>query len=300
MAHRTLLIVPSPEMASTVWRETGIGNWAAAFPLRLERAGLLDFEVADERALDFPDQLAVRDLLVVAHLAAAAWTEARQRNVRSASVGMFLEGPIPSGLSGTELTCAHGDASAIVLGDNTAEAIPLKLPLPQTRPMRFDLSLVPRSPDTGLALPIPPPTEGIESDLAPTKAWYDGPDMGPAFADASCDVLARRAADGAAMVLRDGHVCLSSVPLLGWLCQAYATPPLEGTFLNRPMRHVKRLEAWLIDLFFRLAAETGRPLLRIAPWPAGKTFACTIAHDVDRIPKPADFGRLLGWNATGD
>jgi hypothetical protein len=42
MTHRTLLIVPSAESASATWTETGIGNWAAAFPLRLERAGLLD------------------------------------------------------------------------------------------------------------------------------------------------------------------------------------------------------------------------------------------------------------------
>jgi hypothetical protein len=294
-AHGILLIVPGREIAATVWRDAGIGNWAAAFPLRLERAGLLDFEVADERALDEPSELADRDLVVVASLPDSAWTESRRRNLRSASGGVFLEGPIPSKLSGAEPARTHRDAPAIAFADGTSEVISLDLPLPQTRPMRLDPSLAPRAPDTGLVLPPPPPTDGIEAGLAPAEAWYRGPDMGTAFADAPGDVLARRPADGAAMIMRDGHICFSSTPLLGWLGRAYAAPPLEGPFLNRPMRHVKRLEARLFELLLGLAAEAGRPLLRVAPWPAGKTFACTLAHDVDRIPKPADFDRLLGW-----
>ena len=141
----------------------------------------------------------------------------------------------------------------------------------------------------------PAPTEGINTALAPAEAWYRTGDMDGAFAQPPGQVLARRAADGAAMVVRHGRFCASSAPLLGWLAQAYSTPPLDGTFLNRPMRAVKRLESWLMDLLVGLAADAGRPLLRVAAWPSGKAFACTIAHDVDRIPTDADFERTLGW-----
>lgn len=293
--HRLLLIVPGPEAAAARWRQDGIGNWAAAFPLRLERAGLLDFETADEAALDDPRRLADRDLVIIANLPGEVWTTTRQRVVRSLPCAVFVEGPVPGELAGAELAALGGGGAAILMGNNEAP-VPLDIVPALTRPMRPYARLAPRAADTGRELPLPPPTTGIRTDLAPAEAWYRGPEMGGAFArSASGEVLARRAADGAAVILRTGNFCVSAIPLLGWLCQSYATPPLDGTFLNRPMRHVKRLEAWLVELLLHLAADARRPLLRVAAWPNGAHFACTIAHDVDRIPKPHDFDRLLGW-----
>ena len=95
MTHGILYIAPSFQTARDVWAASGLGNWAAAFPLRLERAGLLDFDVADEHALDTSGKLENRDLLIIAHLPDAAWTQRRQEMVRSYPGCAFLEGPVP-------------------------------------------------------------------------------------------------------------------------------------------------------------------------------------------------------------
>ena len=550
MTRNILLIVPSPQVARGVWADTGVGNWAAAFPLRLERAGLLDFDVADERALDSASGLADRGLAIVSQLPAAIWTETRRNTLRAFAGGVFVEGPVPPELFPTAPASAVSGAPAIVLCDAGDQPISLDLPPPQTRPMRLDPSLLPVAADATLeqrlaiaaaayaarycqifarhnrlfptesasamaalalalvversagaahaawlrdsledilaalpgrserrdgapgdvwtislammnatrartrpaplaelnalspvsesavwnlvapaaidpsvvlgpprasdprltcrgafalwsvatfqrgetavraaadalalveaiasgnidagsgdidpwgsmllaaaawragaptpalraiwdaalktppglaapfrlsqggctltgppsespfcalalasmceriALPLPHPTDGLDPDLAAKAAWYRTPDMRTAFSEHSGQVLARRDMDGAAMVVRDGRLCASAVPLLAWIAQIYATPPLDETFVNRPMRAAKCLESWLIELFASLAASAGRPLLRVARWPFGKAFACTIAHDVDRIPGDAEFDRLLDW-----
>ena len=543
-----LLIVPGPEAAAQRWRESRIGNWGAAFVLRLERAGLLTYEVSDERALDRPRHLAGRDLIIVGNLPPASWTAERQYNLQAAACGIFVEGPVPDGVLGLSFAMPV-EPPAIVVSESPEKPIALDLPRPQTRPMRLDASLLPVSPDATLeervgiraalcaayyctrhtdgpsfgsadadamaalavamvvrrcggapvaaspeaglrrmvadarwrtqeapatagrswrtieqliaaerspttprapfragsvttdawgavaaalddparvlgpvrardprleaagvlplwavatflsgesaaaacrvalrlvegiwagellpgqtdmgvspslllaaaawradpanrslralweralapsnrflapfdlksgnaeetgapsvapccalalasmcesiSLPIPPPSKGVDADLASAEAWFRCADMGGAFAaPAWLDVIAWRTADGAPVVMRRGRLCVSAVPLLSLVCQTYAAPPLDGTFLNRPMRPIKRLEVWLLRVLFDLAAHRGRGLVRVAPWPAGKAFACTITHDLDRIPTPPDFARLLEWERS--
>lgn len=84
-------------------------------------------------------------------------------------------------------------------------------------------------------------------------------------------------------------------PLLSYLTEDHTAPVLEHTYTFSQDRFA--LELLLLRVMTGAWHRLGRPVVRIAPWPASRGFAFTIRHDVDRVPSPEDMQRLLDAEA---
>ncbi|WKB54620.1 hypothetical protein [Eleftheria terrae] len=97
-----------------------------------------------------------------------------------------------------------------------------------------------------------------------------------------------------AVAVTDGRRLALGIPLIDLLCSMMAWPPLpDGYFRMASELPSTSLELWLVDALHRLATDNRVPWIRVAPWPGGSKWACTVRADYDRPITDTQLRRLL-------
>jgi hypothetical protein len=94
--------------------------------------------------------------------------------------------------------------------------------------------------------------------------------------------------------ISNGHQLVLGIPLFDLLCALMAWPALpDGYYRMASQLPATTLEAWLLGSMRELARSNGIPWIRVATWPGGHGWACTVRTDYDRPVTDAVLRRLL-------
>src|SRR5204863_3182509 len=93
-------------------------------------------------------------------------------------------------------------------------------------------------------------------------------------------------------VARRGRFVGCCFGLFAFVVQGHtAVPSRAGEYLT--WQRTEGLEAMLLALVDAALADEGRSRARVMPWPAGRTWAMSVRHDVDRPLSPEDAAALV-------
>lgn len=153
-----------------------------------------------------------------------------------------------------------------------------------------------------LSGPIEMPHFGDLSRASFTRRQIDAWDQAPLvhqklIAD-GWDVIAEFAGSAEPALLQRGRCILTSFPLLAWITYYHTVGPLPDAYDVASSAGFMGAEELLVLCLERLAGHSERPVPRVAPWPWGFDYVLNIRHDVDRIPDPETFERLMQFHQS--
>ena len=115
--------------------------------------------------------------------------------------------------------------------------------------------------------------------------------------DATDDDIIAKFSNGEPAIIKRGKIFISAFSILSFLVDQHTCHPLKDPFCEADgLSHIH-----VEDLFFTLLDEilqcSGKPTIKVNPWPFGYDYCLTIRHDVDRIPTDEDFSRLMKYHS---
>jgi hypothetical protein len=96
-------------------------------------------------------------------------------------------------------------------------------------------------------------------------------------------------------IFRSGHIYGTTFQILSHLVHYHTMHPVAESFMDCPSTAARILETIWFEILRMASKDSSVPLVEVAPWPYGKEYALTIRHDVDRLPDPDTFKRLISF-----
>ena len=293
-----MFVSPDARLQRATLQEEGRFAWAAGFPVVLEKHGHVTQERVGPEAMSDPDLWAAGVPVVVARLPEAVWTPEVVAMVVGARSTVLVEGPPPAALARwlgltVEPLGPYGSLLATEPGLQRAGARygPMggAVAAPSTREVPREREL-----DWNQLTEVP-------IDAAQARAWHatgwDVASLQGASAGATLAqwLPAEAPGDRVPAFVQYRNLIVSALGLLAFLAQAHSAEPADGIEF-RTWPRTLGLEAIALGLIDRLYELAGVSRARVMPWPAGRTWALTVRHDVDRRPTSAEVETALAMH----
>lgn len=332
MTNHTVLWVTGDETVQRyVYRRYGFGYFTAAAEVLFEKWGLLDWRQAPQTVLAQPEEVCAYDLVLIGWLPPPFWKQEYIKTLRQFEGLLFLEGPFPPQLEGfagvervnrfprimsgrvevidTALRTAVETYLGPILGSSEILLRPKEVdarPIPfkwrdAVRMLMETLMGLRNRPRIGVPPGVDVPKIQVSSyRRSQIRAWAKPPYLVETYraVSAVADVVLQTSQDQSwPLLIRRGRILASTFQIFSYLVHYHTMHPLPTNYYSCPSIYGVAVGHLFLEWLEGQSRRHGIPLLKVAPWPWKYDSCLTIRHDMDRIPTPEAFERLINFEA---